>query len=503
MAFNYVPTPTGLAFHNSSKFVKLLNGPYGGGKTCIAVMDIFMNAAAQAPAPDGVRYSRVGVVRSSYPELQTATRRSLLEVLPSDCGTIVSTGSPMRGLYNIPLPDGTRMQLELELWSLQTADDAEKIKSANWSFAFVNEATGCAPEVITAIMARIGRFPSQDMGGVSWAGILIDTNQPPPGSWLDDFIKNPQPNWDVFIQPPAAFKKEDDQGQVYYEVNPNAENLRNLGAFQADDPPGFTAEQKGMRYYRNQIEAHLKLGRYDIVDNQFCLMSVMVLDGKPVYPNFDRKRHVAPAVITPLPRKDVVLALDQSGIHPAAVILQEQQGRWCVLDELYMEGEGFETFLYGGLLPLLREKYGSCPIYCVIDPSNQRDSWQGITPKERLSEVGISAVTEISNSPKVRIQAVEHMLNLYTGGLLISPACDMLIRGFEGEYKYRKLRSAGSIGVVYSPQPDKSEYSHSQDALGYAALYISKGVMSQGGGADYQRMADAITRQRQKLMRVV
>ena len=502
MAFNYVPTPTGLAFHNSTKFVKLLNGPYGGGKTCIAVMDIFMNAAAQAPAPDGVRYSRVGVVRSSYPELQTATRRSLLEVLPSDFGTIVSTGSPMRGLYNIPLPDGTRMQLELELWSLQTADDAEKIKSANWSFAFVNEATGCAPEVITAIMARIGRFPSQDMGGVSWAGILIDTNQPPPGSWLDDFIKNPQPNWDVFIQPPAAFKKEDEQGNVYYEVNPNAENLRNLGAFQADDPPDFTAEQKGMRYYRNQIEAHLKLGRYDIVDNQFCLMSVAVIDGKPVFPEFNKERHIAPRVLSPVPGRNIVVGCDSSGLHPAAVIMQEQEGRWCILDEIYAEGEGFEVFLYGMLVPLLRERYGTCPVIAALDPSSPRDAWQGITPKERLTDVGIVATTEITNSPKARIQCVSKMLNMYTGGLYISPNCELVIRGFESEYRYRKLRASGTIGAVYTPQPEKNDASHLADSVQYACLLIQQGVDSKPD-AQYKHISDAIARQRQKLMRVV
>lgn len=502
MAFSYQPSPTGLALHNCAKFLKMLCGPYGSGKSCACAMDVFMTAAAQAPASDGVRYSRVGVCRSSYPELQSATRRSLLEVLPGECGTIVSTGSPMRGFYRIPLPDGTIMQLELELWALLSEDDGEKIKSANWSFAWLNEATGCAPAIYTAITSRIGRFPPQDMGGTTWAGVVMDFNQPVPGTWLDDFIKNPQPNWAVFTQPPAAFKKEDDQGNTIYEINPDAENLRNLGAFEEGDPPDFTAEQKGMRYYRNQIEALVRTGRHDIILNQYCLLPIPIVDGKPVYSDFDRARHVAKHEIVPVPFNPIILGMDQSGIHPAAVILQEQQGRWCVIDELYISGDGLEVFINSGLIPLLRSKYANNPVYCVIDPSNQRDSWQGITPKERLAEYGLKAVTEISNSPKARIQCVEHMLNLYNGGLLISPVCEMLIRGFESEYRYRRVKATGSVGAIYTAQPDKNEYSHCQDALGYSCLFIMKGMINDTYDA-YKKVSDKVKYSRQKLARIV
>lgn len=502
MAFNYIPTATGLAFHNSTKYIKMLLGPYGSGKSCAAACEVLFNACAQAPASDGIRYCRVGVVRSSYPELVSATRRSLLEVLPSECGTIVSTGSPMRGLYTIPLPDGTTVQLELELWALQTEDDTEKIKSANWTFAWVNEATGCVPSVVTAITSRIGRFPPADMGGATWSGILMDFNMPAPGSWLEAFINEPQDNWEVFRQPPAAFREEDAQGRVTFRVNPDAENLRNLGAFEDGDPPDFTAEQKGMRYYRNQIESLLRTGREDIILNQYCMLPVPIVDGKPVYSNFDRKRHVAKDKIEPVPFHNIIVGIDTSGIHPAAVVMQNQKGQWCILDELYMDNEGFEVFLYGGLVPLLRERYSTCGVFCAIDPSNPRDAWQAITPKERLAEVGIQATTEISNSPKIRIQTVEHMLNLYNGGILVSPNCDMLIRGFESEYRYRRIHGSNSSGgAMYAPQPDKNEYSHLQDAVSYSCLLISQGLTKTDPMA--AKSISAMQRHRQSLMRVV
>ena len=59
----------------------------------------------------------------------------------------------------------------------------------------------------------------------------------------------------VLRQPPAALKIDGPDGRPVYEVNPNAENLRNLGAREEGDPDDFPAEQRGMRYYRNQIQS--------------------------------------------------------------------------------------------------------------------------------------------------------------------------------------------------------------------------------------------------------
>lgn len=474
--FNYVPSPTGLRFHESDKYIKMLCGPYGSGKSCCCAMDILYYACAQPVAKDGMRYSRVGVIRSTYPELTSMTRKSLLEVLPRECGDITGAVAPLRGVYLIPLQDGTTVNLELNLFALKGPEDCSKILSANWTFAWINEATGVSPEVFAAVQTRIGRFPSQDLGGVNWGGIIMDFNQPEHDSWLDVYMKNPEPNWLVVKQPPAALRRFDENGKKHFDANPDAENLRNLGAKEEGDPEDMTPEERGMRYYRNQIQTLLKNGRVDVVENQYCLLDVPVVEGKPVFSNFSPSRHIADHELTPMMFHEVVLGVDQSGIHPAAVILQNQDGKWCVMDELFADNEGFENFLYGMLIPLLRGKYHTNPVVAAIDPSNQRDSWTGITPRQRFEEAGIPAVTEITNSPKARIQVVEHMLNLDTGGLLISPSCKNIINGFTHEYRYRRLRASGSIGTVYTPQPEKNEASHYQDALQYAALLIQKGI---------------------------
>ena len=471
--FDYKPTESGLKLHQCNSYLKMIVGPYGSGKSCACAVDVLACACAQAPAPDGIRYSRVGVVRSSYPELDASTRRSLIEVMPIECGRIAASGSPMKGLYYIPLPDGTRVQLELELWALKGQEAYDKLRSCNWTFAWINEATGCTPDVYNAVTGRVGRFPPQSLGGVTWGGTMMDFNMPTPGSWLDTYIKNPQPNWTVIWQPPAAFKKEDEYGRVYYEINPDAENLRNLGSREEGDPPDFSDHDKGMRFYRNQIDAQLKLGRFDIIDNQYCMMDVPIVDGKPVYPGFSMAQHVSKMALKPMPHGEVIVGMDQSGIHPAAVFLQYQQSRWCVLDEIYAENEGFENFLHGMLIPLLRQKYAENDVIAAIDPSNERDSWQGITPKQRLEELGIRVAPFGTNNPRTRIYAVERMLNQTVGGLLVNKECELLIRGFSHEYRYRRMRVSGTIGAVYTPSPEKNDASHVHDALQYAVLYIN------------------------------
>lgn len=472
--FNYKMTATGKAFHECDKPVKMLVGPYGSGKSCCCAVDVLAYACAQAAASDGIRYTKVGVIRSTYPELISTTRRSLLEVLPSECGEILSAGAPIRGSYDIPLQDGTRVKLEIEMFALKTIDDCEKIKSTNWSFAWINEATGIQKEILTKVISRCSRYPSKAMGGISWGGIILDFNMPERGSWLDEYLKNPEPNWGVFKQPPAALMIEED-GKRKYIVNDEAENLYNLGAYEEGDPPDFSEHERGKRYYRNQIALELKNGREDIVQNLYCMMDVPIIEGRPVYTNFSQERHISKIELTPVLYHTVIIGMDQSGFHPAAIMIQQQEGKWCVLDEIYAKDECFEVFIHQMLVPLLRSKYNTNKMVAIVDPSNRRDDWAGLTPKQRLMELGIATSANVTNSPKLRIQAVESMLNQEAGGLLISPTCEILIRGFISEYRYRKLRSLGTIAEAYTPQPEKNDASHMHDALQYAALYIRKG----------------------------
>ena len=494
--FNYVPSPTGLKFHESDAFLKLIVGPYGSGKTCMIMNDALFYCLSQTPAPDGVRYSCVGVIRGTYPELISTTRLSIEEVFPAQYGSIRMGGSPLRGTYRFPVGDGpydylaqgrpwhegdgTICQVEFLLQALQTPKDAEKVRSANWTFAIINEATSVDYEVIAAVMGRVGRFPTADMGGCTYAGLLIDTNQPPQGHYLLDMMSHPRANWEIFHQPPAAFKKVQPDGSCKYELNPKAENLRNLGAKRKpDDFATWPVEEqekflreKGLEYYDNQIQTYLLEGREDKVDSLFCMLDVPMRDGKPVFPLFNLDLHVASKELEPQPFRVTVVGYDTSGIHPACLFMQEQGGKWMVTDELYGEGLGMEAFLEQAFMPLIASRYPTNKLIVSCDPANAKDSYTGLAPSQHLEERGLEVVMPKTNDPKTRIAAVDNLLNKNVGGILIDKRCHLLIHALQGGYRYRRLRVLGTVESVYDPKPEKNTYSHIADALQYACLYI-------------------------------
>lgn len=522
--FNYVPSPTGLQFHDSDKFLKLVAGPFGSGKTCMIMNDAKYYCLSQAPASDGVRYTRVGVVRGTYPELVSTTRESIMEVFPEQYGTVRSGGAPILGKYHFPVGDGpyyyidegrpwqpgdgTFADVEFVLQAVQTAQDAEKIKSANWTFAIINEATSVDFEVIAAVMGRVGRYPTEALGGCSYAGVLIDTNQPPQGHYLLTMMAKPEDNWLICHQPPAAIKHIDESGNVSYEVNPDAENLRNLGAkakpsdFQSwskADQEKFLHD-KGMEYYRNQIRTWQLEGRFDKIDSLFCMLDVPMRDGKPVFPLFNLDMHVSQYELQPQPYKTVIIGYDTSGIHPGCIFLQEQNGKWCVVDELYGEGMGMEAFVDQALKPMLAERYMTNEVIVVCDPANAKDSYTGLSPSQHLEEQGLRVYMPKTNDPKTRIRAVDILLNKVAGGLLVSKHCNLIIGALQGGYRYKKLRVVGSLEEAYDPKPEKNNYSHVADALQYACLYV---VREGNSDNDVRPIMRKLSQRRQALRRIM
>jgi hypothetical protein len=265
-------------------------------------------------------------------------------------------------------------------------------------------------------------------------------------------------------QPPAAFKIEE-EGRVRYVTNPNAENLENL--------------KGGEEYYQLQVDSWVNSGEAEKADSLFCLLDAPTKSGQAVWPTFNHRRHVAFQKIEPLDEVPLIIGFDTSGIHPAAVFLQAQQGRWCVTDELYGDEVGLDSFLHSALVPLVRGRYPRCDITVSVDPANARDSFNALAPSTVLKEVGFKVVIPKTNSVKVRIEAVSVMLNQELGGLMVSPHCERLVDALDGGsdergYHFRRLRISGSLNVAYSATPEKNEASHIADALQYACLHINQ-----------------------------
>jgi hypothetical protein len=486
---NYRCTETGLKFHRSNAYIKMIMGPFGSGKSTICAMDMLYYAMDQPPAPDGVRYTRWGVIRGSYPNLKATTRNTIIETFPRGCGSLTMGSAPLHGTYYFQLKDETDVHMEIQMWSLDDPDSVEKIKSANWTGCWINEATEVSFDVLTAVTARHGRYPSFDMGGgPKWSGVLMDFNPFSPRHWLADFFQKPAIELgdsrfevDSFLQPPAAFRVEED-GVVRYEPNPAAENLENL--------------KGGLDYYRSQIALRLKKGQVEEIESLFCLLPVELKHGRPVWPNFSKERHVARQVIEPMKGQPVVVGCDTSGLYPAAVVGQLQYGRWCVLDELFGFELGLKLFIEGVLVPFFPQRYPGSEVIISCDPADARNSWTAEAPTTSFKEAGFQVYLPWTNKPQARIDMVAAMLNKDYGGLMISPNCEMLIDACAGAYRYTRHKLRGSVEVVYSSTPEKNEASHVADALEYFALHVNQ---SKRDESKYEKFFDGVNRRNRVL----
>lgn len=460
--FAYEPLPTLLDFHVQYKdlFVRAVEGPFGSGKSVGCVHEMLYIAMRQQPAADNKRYTRFAVIRESYPLLLQTTKKVIEEWMPRNCGSIKES-APVFGKYEIPLPDGTTAIMELYLIAMSEPRHVKKLRSTDFTVAWLNEATEVWADIFTNMTGRVGRYPSNRFGTCTYRGIIMDYNKPPIGHWLHKMFngeKKVPANYKKFTQPPAVFKIEVAPGVFDYEVNPAAENVNNHAS--------------GLGYYIEQIESRRLVGDFSGIDRELCLLDVDEQSGLPVWPLFDRKLHVSPTNMEPVAGLETIVAVDTSGIHPAAVVAQFTGRHWAIFDELYGEATGFEEFLTGGLIPLLRTKYSQSPkVIAVCDPANARDSLKALKPTVVLQQAGIHAMVAPTNDIKPRIESVNILLNRNVGGILIDPRCDMLIAACAGGYKYKKLGLVGTAGMGYSAAPEKNAASHIADALQYLGLH--------------------------------
>jgi hypothetical protein len=474
---NYIPYDTPMRFHQATNmFVRAICGPFGSGKSVTCIQDLLYISMRQEPAADGNRYTRHGIIRASYPNLRTTTKKSMEMWYPSECGFIKET-APMEGNYRIPLPDGTTVVMELLLIAVEKAENVKKLRSTDFTAIWINEATEVSPAVLTAATERVGRYPSDRLGTCTAKGVLMDYNKPHRGHWLRTLFEsaNTPSNYAYFEQPPAGYKHISDDGLISYTFNPNADNLKVLG----------------LDYYPNQVAAKQLVGDIDEIDQLVCMLDVDPKHGKPVFGTFDREIHVAKGVLKPIEGQDTIIAIDTSGVHPSAIIAQFMGQKWGIIDELYGEDSGFDDFIYGALLPVLSTRYKGSKMLAVCDPANARNSLTATTPVANLIEANIPATVAPTNKIKPRIEAGTQMLSRTTGGILISPNCEMLIAALAGGYVYKKLSISGTIDHTYSAEPEKNDHSHPADAFQYLSLHILR-------VGDLDNNADEVRRAMQK-----
>ena len=444
--------------------VVLIQGPRGSGKSTASCHKLFMNAAQQPKAADGVRYRRSYVVRNTYDELKRTTVATWLTQFPEKSF----------GKFKFDKPFEHRIRVEDLDWqviflALDREEDAKKLLSAEASDIWFNEFREMSRKIIDDASAILGRYPPKKLAECYRPQIIADTNPArvdhwftimsgqaplPEGAGEEERRQSTKPEtWKIHLQPPAMFEEKTVDGDVAgYRINPAAENLKWL-------PDGYYD-----RLISGKSRAYI---RVNVLNKPALLTS-----GKAVWPTFREEVHVAKNVLEPVQGHPLMLGQD-FGRTPATIVGQRVFDRWRIVAELGAEGMGAKAF--GAVLKrFMAERFPGFGYAIWGDPTGD-DMAQAddISPFLMFAASGLTVFPAPSNDPTIRIAAVEECLNGMTDGaprFLVSPTCVRLCAALAGDYHYGQPRAANE-----PVNPVKNSASHYADALQYLVLGAGEG----------------------------
>lgn len=190
--------------------------------------------------------------------------------------------------------------------------------------------------------------------------------------------------------------------------------------------------------------------------------------GRPYYPEFDLTRHVGKYAIEVFENRPIVCGWD-FGLSPATLFAQwGPTGQLCILHEIQSWDCGIRA--HGKVVASDSASfYGGYKFTDYADPAGQqRAQTDEKTCFQLLMQEFGRRMIPGPVSAVARTEAIRRLLTSTTpmGSpmLLIDPRCTWLIAAMAGGY-HRKEISGGR----YADEPDKDEYSHIVDCLGYIA----------------------------------
>ena len=432
---HYKAPPTMSKMHHDTSLVRLILGAIGSGKSVGCCAEIVRMAGVQKPNPDGIRYTRFAIIRNTIKELKDTTIKTWLDWY-GDLGTMRWTDLNFHLRYN-------DIDCEILFRGMDRPDQVKSLLSLELTGAFINEAKEIQPEIIQAVISRLGRYPARKDGvGCTYPSLIMDSNFPSEDSFIYRMFEEEKPQgWAIFKQPGG--------------LDPKAENTENL------PETYYTSQMAG------KDENWLRVYR----DAQYGF----VMDGKAVFPEYNETVHLLDEYV-PDKKRPILIGMD-FGRTPVAVLAQKDSfGRWILFDELQTWDMGATQF--GQLLyQKLQEEYPGFIVKGWGDPAgDDRSQVDDRTPMQMIVKAGVPMVKAPTNDPFVRIESVRApLMRMYDGepAFLITPKCKMARKALNGGYQYKRMQVAGQ--ARYTEKPDKNEYSHVADAIQY--------LMSGGGEA--------------------
>jgi len=499
--WDFRDSPGALAFRRDRSFAAFALGPVGSGKTVPAILRIHDIAAAQAPSPDGIRRTRIAVIRNTMPELRSTTAVTYGQVYPAEhTGDIIWRAPASHRLRHGDI------DCEVLFIALDRAPDVKKLLSLELTAAMLNEVREIPRSIVTRLTERVGRFGVAERD-TTWSGIWADTNPPDSDHWFYAWHHVDRPEGFTFhVQPPGVIEVENRPGDPVvadpnfpawagrtvtaaticgrecpvesiraagrrWIVNPAMENARALMRVARDENP------LGPRSYYGRALAGKN------VDEIRCYLQgvyTFVREGRPCVPEYSADAHSAEhtEVIADAP---VLIGADIGGgtLQPSAVFFQRHpQGALVCHREVVCEDLGMDRF--GSLLrEALAEHFPrhaaegragtgwGDPAGAQRDPIFERASFDYLR-----NTFGINLRPAPTQDVRMRIAAIsapcERMIAGRPGLTVSRTGCPVLHKGLQGAWHFRRVAVTGD--ARYTDKPTKTRESHVCDGCGYGFL---------------------------------
>lgn len=514
ISINYDAPPTVGDFLSSDEFLRLIVGPVGSGKSsgCCVEGGLIL-PLEMPPMADGVRRSRGCVIRNTYPELRDTTIKTWEEWVPEQFGHWRRTdrtfviGQDEKGNWIPLLDDGTKVYCEVLFRALDKPQDIKKLLSLELTWAYINEWREVPKAVTDLIQTRVGRYPRKVDVPRYWTGVFGDSNA----------FDTDHPLYHDFCEPDEETGQMPEGRKIFIQpggTDKNAENVEHLD--RCFDPGEKEIEAAALKVgksihapetraqARKVQEARLAAGEHEspcrcyyvrmarkkrpswidcYIKNKF----VFAVDGRPVYDNFNAKKHVQEFE---LPAKVGTIYNGQDyGLTPAAVFAHVMpDGQIRISHEFVATRMG--AFNFGREMAILAKKeFGQASIQGWGDPAGMAGSStdEEKTPISVVCGCGIPTVAAPTNEFTIRTDAVRLCLAMSTMSgepeIIIHPRCKMLIKALSGGYCLRRKQVAGD--EQFRDQPDKENpYSHVAEAMQYLVVGLGRDARVMDGGQE-------------------
>ena len=447
----YKPVPTIERFHASDALVRIIMGPVGSGKSTGCCWDLFRRMLRQALGPDDLRHSKWVVIRRTYGQLLDTTIPTWLR----EFGPYGDYHGGHRPWYRFAWEG---VEAEVLFRGFETEQDAEDMGSLEVTGAYINELREMPKAILDKLVDRTGRYPTKKMGGVTWRGIVADSNMPDTDHWLYKFgeemkAKGELPDWEFYKQPGALIEVE---GK--FVPNPVAENIENL-------PLGMDYYLKGMQ---GKTPQQIRVN--------YCAQYGFEPTGRRVHEEYIDAIHCAPKAFPPIPGLPVYFGQD-FGLMPAAAFFQRTpKGQYRVFDEIATEDIGAKRYGELLLLPKLQGELGEFEIAGWGDPGAHRAETDESTAFQILRAMKVPIKPAPTNNPAMRREALAApLMRMIDGepGLIISPKCVNLRKGLAEKFVYNRVQVMGD--ERYHDEPNKNFWSHICEALEYGLMGAGEG----------------------------